>query len=124
MIFAILLFFEIILTINILLYLLIIKISVLKSKLLSIKVKSFLFLNVFKLKINTIILLLNVYELIMMMNIKILISIFIVMIKISRESLLILIISNKIKSSNDSIKRFSTLLILLLKILILIENID
>ena len=46
------------------------------------------------------------------------------MIKTSRESLLILKISNKMKSSQDLIKRFLTLLTLLLKTLILIKNIN
>ena len=86
MIFTISLFLEIILTINILLYLLTIEISALRSKLSRIKTKSFLFSNVFKLKINIKILLLSVYELIIMINIKNLISIFIVTIKTSREN--------------------------------------
>ena len=122
--FAILLFLEIALKTNILLFLLMIKISALKSKLLSIKTKSFLFLNVIKLKINIKMLLLNVFELIIMMNTKILILIFIVLIITLYESLFILKIPNKMISSNDLIKRFSILLILLLKTLILIENID
>ena len=69
-------------------------------------------------------LLLNVFELIMMMNMKILILIFIVLIITSYKNLFILKISNKMKSLNDLIKRFSTLLTLSLKTLILIENID
>ena len=69
-------------------------------------------------------LLLNVFELIIMMNIKTLILIFIVLIITSRKKLFILKISNKIKSLNNLIKRFSTLLTLLLKTLILIENIN
>ena len=66
----------------------------------------------------------NVFELIIMMNIKTLILIFIVLIITSRKKLFILKISNKIKSLNNLIKRFSTLLTLLLKTLILIENIN
>ena len=122
--FTISLFFKIALIINISLYLLTIKTSALRSKLLNIKMRSFLPLNVFKLKINMIISLSNVYELIMITNIKILISIFIITIKISRENQLILNFLNEMKSSNDSIKRFSTSLTLLLKTLILIKNID
>ena len=117
-------FLEIVLKTNILLSSLTIKISVLKSKLLNIKAKSFLSLNVIKLKINIKMLLLNVFELIITTNMKILILIFIVLIMISRENLFILKISNKMRSSNDLIKRFSTLLTLSLKILILIENIN
>ena len=55
---------------------------------------------------------------------KILILIFIVSIIISRESLFILKISNKMKLSSNLIKRFLALLTLSLKTLILIENID
>ena len=84
--FAISSFFEIALMINISLYSLMIKIGALRSKLSNIKMKYFLFLNVFKLKINMIILLLNVYKLIMIINIKILILIFIITIKISYEN--------------------------------------
>ena len=69
-------------------------------------------------------LLLNVFELIIMMNVKILILIFIISIMILCENLFILRISNKIKSLKNLIKRFSTLLILLLKTLILIKNIN
>ena len=69
-------------------------------------------------------LLLNVFELIMMINTKILILIFIVLIITLRENLFSLKILNKIKSSNDLIKRFLTLLTLLLKTLILIKNIN
>ena len=50
-----------------------------------------------------------------MMNMKTLILIFIMLIIISRENLFILKISNKMKSSNDLIKRFLTLLIILIK---------
>ena len=117
-------FLEIVLKTNILLSSLTIKISVLKSKLLNIKAKSFLSLNVIKFKINIKMLLLNVFELIITTNMKILILIFIVLIMISRENLFILKVSNKMRSSNDLIKRFSTLLTLSLKILILIENIN
>ena len=95
-----------------------------RLKLSSIKAKSFLSLSVIKLKINMKMLLLNVFELIMMINTKILILIFIVLIITSRESLFILKISNKIRLLNDLIKRFLALLILLLKTLILIENIN
>ena len=109
--FAISSFFEIALIINISLCLLMIEISILKSKLSNIKAKSFLFLNAIKLKINMIMSLLNVYELIIMINIKILMLTFIITIKTSRENLLILRISNKIRLSNDSIKRFLTLLL-------------
>ena len=116
--------FEIILMINILLFSLIIEISVLKLKLSSIKAKSFLFLSVIKLKINMKMLSLSIFELIMITNMKILILIFIVSIIISYKNLFILKISNRIKSSNDLIKRFSALSTLLLKTLILIENID
>ena len=122
--FAILLFSKIALATNISLFSLIIKTSVLRSKLSNIKAKSFLFLSVIKLEINTAMLLLNAYELIMTTNIKILILIFIVTIKILRESLLILKTSNKIRSSKGLIKRFSASWILLLKILILIKSID
>ena len=69
-------------------------------------------------------LLLNVFELIMITNMKILTLIFIVLIITSRENLFILKTSNKIRSLNDLIKRFSTLLTLLLKTLILIKNIN
>ena len=95
-----------------------------KLKSLNIKTKSFLFSNVIKLKINIKMLLLNVFELIMMINIKTLILIFIILIMTSRENLFILKILNKMRSSNDLIKRFLTLLILSLKTLILIKNID
>ena len=122
--FTISLLFEIALTINILLFSLTIEINVLRLKSSNIKTKSFLFLNVIKLKINIKMLLSNVFELIIITNIKILISIFIVSIIISRENLFILKISNKMRSSNDLIKCFLTLLILLLKTLILIENIN
>ena len=122
--FAISSFLIIALMINILSFSLIIKTSVLKLKLLNIKTKSFLSLSVIKLKINMKMLSLNVFELIMMMNMKILILIFIVLIIISRESLFILKISNKMRSSNDLIKRFLTLSTLLLKTLILIKNIN
>ena len=124
MMFTISLLFEIALTINILLFSLTIEINVLRLKSSNIKTKSFLFLNVIKLKINIKMLLSNVFELIIITNIKILISIFIVSIIISRENLFILKISNKMRSSNDLIKCFLTLLILLLKTLILIENIN
>ena len=67
---------------------------------------------------------LNVFELIITTNMKILILIFIISIIISRENLFILKILNKMKSLNDLIKRFSTLLLLLLKTLILIKNIN
>ena len=69
-------------------------------------------------------LLLNPFELIITTNIKILILIFIISIIISRENLFILKISNKMRSSNNLIKRFLILLILLLKTLILIKNFD
>ena len=59
-----------------------------------------------------------------MTNIKILILIFIISIITLYKNLFILKISNKIKLSNDLIKRFSTLSTLLLKTLILIENIN
>ena len=111
-------------SLNILLFSLTIETSALRLKLLNIKMKSFLFLNINKLKINIKILSLNVFELIMITNIRILILIFIVLIMISREILFILKTSNKITSSNNLIKRFLTLLILLLKTLILIENIN
>ena len=124
MMFTVSSFFEIVLIINILLFSLIIKISALRLKLLNIKTKSFLFLSVIKLKINTKMSSLNVFELIMTTNIKILILIFIVSIMILYESLFILRISNKIKSLNDLIKRFLTLLTLLLKTLTLIESIN
>ena len=93
-------------------------------KLLNIKAKSFLFSSVIKLKINTKMLLLNVFELIIMTNIKILILIFIISIITLYKNLFILKSSNKMRSSNDLIKYFSILLILSLKILILIKNID
>ena len=112
------------LTINILSFLLTIEINALKLKSSNIKTKSFLSLNVIKLKINMKMLLLNVFELIIIMNTKILILIFIMLIIISRENLFILKISNKIKSLNDLIKRFLTLSTLSLKTLILIKNID
>ena len=118
------LFPAIVLTINILLFSLIIEISVLRLKLLNIKAKSFLFLSVIKLKINMKMLLLNVFELIMITNMKILTLIFIILIMISHKSLFILRISNKIRSSNDLIKCFLTLSTLLLKTLTLIENIN
>ena len=118
------LFLAIALIINILLFSLMIKINVLKLKLSNIKAKSFLLLNVIKLKINIIISLLNVFELIMMINIKISILIFIISIIISYENLFILKISNKMKSLNDLIKRFLTLSTLSLKTLILIKDID
>ena len=114
----ILLFFKIILITNILLFLLIIEINALRLKLLNIKTKSFLFLSVIKLKINTKMLLLNVFELIITTNIKNLILIFIISITISYENLFILRISNKMKSLNDLIKRFLTLSTLLLKTLL------
>ena len=69
-------------------------------------------------------LLLNVFELIIITNIKTLILLFIVLIIILYKNLFILKISNKIKSSNDLIKHFLILLTLLLKTLILIENIN
>ena len=122
--FAILLLLEIVLIINTLLFSLTIKINVLKLKLSNIKAKSFLSLSVIKLKINIKMLSLNVFELIIMMNIKILILIFIMSIMTSRENLFILKTSNKMRSSNDLIKRFLTLLTLLLKTLILIKNIN
>ena len=122
--FAILSLFKIILKTNILLFSLIIEINALKLKLSNIKIKSFLSLNVIKLKINIKILLKNAFELIITTNTKILILTFIMLIMISRENLFILKISNKIKSSNDLIKRFLILSILLLKTLILIKNID
>ena len=122
--FTISLFFAIALTINTLLSSLTIKINVLKLKLSSIKAKSFLLLSVIKLEINMKILLLKIFELIIITNTKILILIFIVLIITLCESVFILKISNKIKSSNDLIKRFSTLLKLLLKTLILIKNIN
>ena len=95
-----------------------------KLKLSSIKAKFFLSLNVIKLKINIKMSLLNVFELIIIINMKTLILIFIVLIITLYKNLFILKISNKMKSSNDLIKRFLTLLILLLKILTLIENIN
>ena len=64
------------------------------------------------------------FELIITINIKILILIFIVLIIRLCENLFILKISNKIKSLNDLIKRFLILLTLLLKISILIKNIN
>ena len=67
---------------------------------------------------------LNVFELIMIINMKILILTFIVLIMTLYENLFILKISNKMKSSNNLIKRFLTLLILSLKTLILIKNIN
>ena len=69
-------------------------------------------------------LLLNVFELIITTNIKTLILIFIISIITLHKNLFILKTSNKIKSSNDLIKRFLTLLTLLLKTLILIKNIN
>ena len=124
MIFAISLFPAIALIINILLFSLMIKTSALKLKLLNIKTKSSLSSSVIKLKINIKMLLLNAFELIIMINIKILILTLIVSIITSHKNLFILKISNKMKSSNDLIKRFSILSILLLKTLILIENIN
>ena len=59
-----------------------------------------------------------------MINTKTLILTFIVLIITSYKNLFILKILNKMKSSNDLIKRFSTLLTLLLKTLILIKNIN
>ena len=112
------------LTTYILLSSLTIKINTLKLKSLNIKTKSFLFLNVIKLKINIKMLSLNVFELIMIINIKTLILIFIILIITSRENLFILKILNKMKSLNDLIKRFLTLSTLSLKTLILIKNID
>ena len=112
------------LTTYILLFSLTIKINILKLKSLNIKTKSFLFLNVIKLKINIKMLSLNVFELIMIINIKTLILIFIIFIITSRENLFILKILNKMKSLNDLIKRFLTLSTLSLKTLILIKNID
>ena len=120
----ILLFFAIVLMINILLFSLMIKISVLKLKLSNIKTNFFLSLNVIKLKINTKMLLLNVFELIIITNIKTLILTLIMLIIISYKNLFILKISNKMKSSNDLIKRFLTLSTLSLKTLILIKNIN
>ena len=67
---------------------------------------------------------LNVFELIITTNTKILILIFIVLIMTSHKNLFILKIPNKMKSSNDLIKRFSTLSTLSLKTLILIKNIN
>ena len=124
MIFAISLFFAIILMINILLFSLMIKISVLKLKSSNIKTNLFLFLNVIKLKINMKMLSLNVFELIITTNIKILNLTFIISIMTSHKNLFILKISNKMRSSNDLIKRFLTLLTLSLKILTLIKSID
>ena len=66
----------------------------------------------------------NAFELIMIINTKTLILIFIVLIITLYENLFILKISNKMKSLNDLIKRFSTLSALLLKTLILIKSID
>ena len=109
---------------TILLFLLTIKINVLKLKSSNIKARFFLSLSVIKLKINIKMLLLNVFELIMTTNMKILILIFIVLIMTSHKSLFILKISNKMRSSNDLIKCFLILSTLLLKILILIKNID
>ena len=122
--FAILLLFAVALITNILLFSLTIKINALKFKLSNIKTKSFLFSSVIKLNINMKMLSLNVFELIMIINTKILILIFIVLIMTLRENLFILKTSNKIKSLNDLIKRFLTLLTLSLKTLILIKNID
>ena len=122
--FMILLFSAIALITNILLFSLMIKISVLKLKLSSIKAKSSLPLSVIKLKINMKMLLLSVFELIMMINIKILILIFIVLIMTSCENLFILKTPNRMGSLNDLIRRFSALLTLLLKTLILIKSID
>ena len=68
--FMILLFFKIILITNVLLFLLIIEINALRLKLLNIKTKSFLSLSVTKLKINTKMLLLNVFELTITTNVK------------------------------------------------------
>ena len=122
--FAILLLFAVALITNILLFSLTIKTNALKLKLSNIKTKSFLFSSVIKLNINMKMLSLNVFELIMIINTKILILIFIVLIMTLRENLFILKTSNKIKSLNDLIKRFLTLLTLSLKTLILIKNID
>ena len=69
-------------------------------------------------------LLLNVFESIITANMKTLILIFIVLIMILYKNLFILKTSNKIKSLNDLIQRFLTLSTLLLKTLILIENIN
>ena len=101
-----------------------IKISALKLELSNIKTNFFLSLNVIKLKINTKMLLLNVFELIIITNIKTLILTLIMLIIISYKNLFILKISNKMKSSNDLIKRFLTLSTLSLKTLILIKNIN
>ena len=124
MIFAISLFPAIALIINILLFSLMIKTSALRLKLLNIKTKSSLSSSVIKLKINIKMLLLSAFELIIMINIKTLILTLIVSIITLHKNLFILKISNKMKSSNDLIKRFSILSILLLKTLILIENIN
>ena len=122
--FTISLFFIIVLIINVLSSSLMIEINALRLKLLNIKTKFSLSSSVIKLKINIKILLLNVFELIIMTNMKILILIFIVSIMTSRENLFTLKISNKMRSLNDLIKRFSTLSTLSLKTLILIKNIN
>ena len=104
--FTISLYLVIIITMNTLLFYLIIEINVRKWRLLNIKIKFFLFLNVIKLELKKTILRFIVSASIMMRNTKIITSIIIAQIKTYFENLLFLRTSNKTKSSNNSIKHF------------------
>ena len=106
---------------NILSSFLTIKRNVLKSKLSSIKAIFISSLNVFKSEMNAAISKSDVFKQIILKNTKITNSINIISNKIFRENQLFLRISSKMKSSNNLIRYFSTLLTLLLKILIRVD---